>query len=225
MKYIAYFRVSRKKQEISGLGLEAQKAVVAGFLSETDQLIDQYTETESGNDNERPQLDAAINAAKAHSAKLLIAKLDRLSRNVRFIFSLKESEVDFLAIDIPEMNTLTVGMMAVIAQHERETIAARTKAALEVKKRQGFKLGTPENLTDEARQKSLEVRTKNAFSNKANRQAAELIIMYREKGMPYCTIADRLNANGYRTRRQKLFRGSSVYHLYIRFKDLEANQV
>jgi DNA invertase Pin-like site-specific DNA recombinase len=217
MKYIAYYRVSTKKQGNSGLGLQAQTEMVKRFLKPDDKLITEFTEVESGKVDERPELNKAIQSAKQNSAKLLIAKLDRLSRNASFIFQLKDTEVDFVAVDMPEMNTLTVGMMAVIAQHEREMISSRTKAALERKKAQGFKLGSPDNLTESARLKGLAVRKENALNNKANKQAAELAIMYRDRQLTFWEIASRLNDNGYTTRRGKQFSASTVKRLYDRY--------
>lgn len=218
MKYIAYYRVSTKKQGNSGLGLQAQIEMVKRFLKPDDMLITEFTEVESGKVDERPELNKAIQSAKQNSAKLLIAKLDRLSRNASFIFQLKDSEVDFVAVDMPEMNTLTVGMMAVIAQHEREMISSRTKAALERKKAQGFKLGSPDNLTESARLKGLAIRKENALNNKANKQAAELVIMYRDRQLTFWEIANRLNDNGYTTRRGKHFSASTVKRLFDRYK-------
>lgn len=109
---------------------------------------------ESGKKNNRPQLLAAIEYARKVKATLIIAKLDRLSRNASFIFTLRDSGVDFVCADMPDANTLTIGIFAVLAQHERELISSRTKAALQMKKKQGVKLGKPENLTDQARDTS-----------------------------------------------------------------------
>ncbi|RYF73503.1 MAG: recombinase family protein, partial [Cytophagaceae bacterium] len=119
MKYVPYYRVSTASQGKSGLGLSAQREIVNRFIKPHDQLLPEFVEVESGKRADRPQLDAAIASAKQQGARLLIAKLDRLSRNVSFIFSLRNSEVDFVACDIPDANTLTVGIMAVLAQHER----------------------------------------------------------------------------------------------------------
>jgi DNA invertase Pin-like site-specific DNA recombinase len=122
-------------------------------------------------------------------------------------------------VDMPDANTLTIGIFAVLAQHERELISSRTKAALQQKKIQGFTLGKPENLTEHARHKGLKVRQENACSHKANRQATELILMYREKGMNYQAIADRLNSHGFTTRRGKQFFPITVQRLYQRHKN------
>ena len=212
MNYVPYYRVSTAGQGKSGLGLSAQRDIVQRFLKGEDELLAEFIEVESGKRADRPQLTAAIAMAKQQKARLLIAKLDRLSRNVSFIFSLRNAEVDFVACDIPDANTLTVGIMAVLAQHERELIGQRTKAALAAKKAQGFKLGMP-NITPAVTQRGLAVRQENARTNQANRQAAELIRLYRLAGLTYQAIAERLNQMGYRTRRGKEFYAISVQRL------------
>ena len=212
MKYIPYYRVSTAGQGKSGLGLSAQREIVQRFLKEEDELLAEFIEVESGKRADRPQLTAAIALAKQLGARLLIAKLDRLSRNVSFIFSLRNAEVDFVACDIPDANTLTVGIMAVLAQHERELIGQRTKAALAAKKAQGYKLGMP-NITPAITALGLQMRQQNARTNQANRQAAELIRLYRGAGRTYQAIAQQLNQMGYRTRRGKEFFPISVQRL------------
>lgn len=216
MRYIAYYRVSTKHQGQSGLGLEAQKEIVNRFLKPGDKLLSEFVEVESGKQNNRPELNKAIESSQSNSAILLIAKLDRLSRNAGFIFQLRDSKVDFVAADMPEMNTLNVGIVAVMAQHERELISSRTKAALQIKKAKGFKLGKPENLTPIARLKGLVVRMENARNNTANRRASALIVIYRAQGLSYCSIADKLNENGFKSRMGKKYHASSVRQLYLR---------
>ena len=149
--FIAYFRVSTERQGRSGLGLEAQRKAVADFLNGGNwSLVAEFTEVESGKKNERPQLAAALAAARIHGATLVIAKIDRLSRNAHFLLGLKEGGVDFVAVDLPSANRLTVGIMALVAEQEREAISARTKAALEAAKARGTKLGNPNGITTEA---------------------------------------------------------------------------
>ncbi|WP_207431340.1 recombinase family protein [Sabulibacter ruber] len=216
MNYVAYYRVSTKRQSHSGLGLESQRETVTRFLKTGDVLLKEFVEVESGKRNDRPMLGAAIAYAKQRQAQLLIAKLDRLSRNAGFIFTLRDSHVDFVAVDMPDANTLTIGIFAVLAQHERELISSRTKAALEQKKKQGFTLGTPRNLDEFARKKGLQIRKENAVTHKANRQAIELIQMYRERSMTYQAIAERLNEHGFTTRRGKKFFPITVQRLAVR---------
>ncbi len=130
--YDASLRVSTQKQGQSGLGLEAQRAAVEAFTL-TAHLVGEFIEVKSGKQNQRPQFGAAMALAKAKGATLLIAKLDRLSRNAGFIFQLRDAGVDFVYCDMPDANTLAVGPFAVLAQHERELISQRTKAALAAK--------------------------------------------------------------------------------------------
>ena len=213
--YVAYLRVSTQKQGQSGLGLEAQRAAV-GTFSQAAQLVGEFVEVESGKKNERPQLQAAMALAKAKGATLLIAKLDRLSRNAGFIFQLRDAGVDFVCCDMPDANTLTVGIFAVLAQHERETISKRTKDALAAKKAQGAQLGTPTNLTAAATQKGRDRNQANAHANEHNERAAAHIRLLREKGFNYSQIAEKLNALRFVTRTGKLFRAEQVKRLYLR---------
>jgi DNA invertase Pin-like site-specific DNA recombinase len=214
-KYVAYYRVSTQKQGKSGLGLEAQRSAVRGFVKDCP-IIAEFTEVESGKKNQRVQLQAAIDQAKREGAFLIIAKLDRLSRNASFIFTLRDSGVDFQCVDLPEANTLTIGIFATLAQHERELISARTKAGLAVKKEQGIKLGKPENLTEEARQKGVDGNRRRAALNPNNTRAMETIGMYKAAGMKYTEIAERLNKNGFRTSRGGMFQATQVQRLFKR---------
>ena len=142
--HVAYYRVSTDKQGQSGLGLDSQRAAVARYVAGKGELIAEYTEIESGKSHlNRPQLKQAVEACKKQHAKLIIAKLDRLARNVHFISGLMESAVEFCAVDMPQANRLTVHIMAAIAEHEREMISARTKTALDQAKARGTKLGNP----------------------------------------------------------------------------------
>lgn len=215
-KYIPYYRVSTLKQGQSGLGLEAQRAAVHSFATGGGQLGEEFVEVESGKKNHRPQLAAAMAEARRVGGTLLIAKLDRLSRNAGFIFALRDSGVDFVCCDMPDANTLTVGLFAVIAQHERETISKRTKDALHAKKARGAQLGTPANLTLEAVAKGQVVRQSNARTHQANRQAARLASLLQAQGHTLQQIAGELNESGYRTRRGKEFFSMSVQRLLKR---------
>ena len=213
MKYVCYYRVSTKGQGKSGLGLNDQMEIVQRYLREGDIILEEFTEVESGRKSNRPKIQEAIRACQKFGAKLLIANLDRLSRNVAFVMTLRDSGVDFVACDLPDANTLTVGIMVTFAQHEAERGSERTKAALAQKKVQGFKLGKPENLTKAAIDKGRTMRIENAKTHKANVQATELATLYRNMGMTYAKIAEKLNQSQYLTRRQKLFDGKAVYRL------------
>ncbi|ALI99155.1 recombinase family protein [Rufibacter tibetensis] len=221
--YVAYYRVSTQKQGQSGLGLEAQKASVKAFLKCETCIVAEYTEVESGKRDSRPQLASAITHAKATGSILVIAKLDRLSRNASFIFALKDSGVEFVCADMPDANTLTIGIFAVLAQHERELISSRTKAALNAKKAQGHSLGTPANLTEEARLKGLKTRQANATNSKQNKQAIHLILSAKAEGKSFPQIVSKLNELGYLTSRGNRFGLSSVHKLYTRASGVEAD--
>ena len=216
ISYVPYYRVSTARQGQSGLGLEAQRAAVAAFVADSAQLLGEFVEVESGKKNQRPQLLAAIAAARAQGATLLIAKLDRLSRNAGFIFALRDSGVNFVCCDMPDANTLTVGLFAVIAQHEREMISKRTIDALAAKKARGAVLGTPANMTPAAITKSLNIRQENARTNQQNQQAARLAGLLHAQGYTLQQITQELNNGGYRTRRGKLFFSMSVQRLLQR---------
>jgi DNA invertase Pin-like site-specific DNA recombinase len=147
-KFVAYYRVSTQRQGRSGLGLDAQRSAVRDYLNGGEwALVSEFTEIESGKLNERPELAKALAACRIHGATLVIAKLDRLSRDAHFLIGLSKGGVEFTATDMPNANRLTVGIMALVAQQEREAISTRTKAALAAAKARGTKLGRPENLS------------------------------------------------------------------------------
>ncbi len=144
MQIISYLRVSTAKQGASGLGLEAQRAAVAAFTTSGGHtLVAEYVEVESGAKAARAQLAAALTSCRLHRATLVIAKLDRLARNVSFIANLMDGGVEFVACDMPHANRLTLHLLAAIAEHEREMISQRTKAALQAAKVRGLTLGNP----------------------------------------------------------------------------------
>ena len=142
MSYVAYYRVSTQRQGQSGLGLEAQQSAVKAFIKDA-QLVAEFTEVESGRKNDRPQLAQALALAKKHKATLVIAKLDRLARNVHFISGLLESGVQFVAADMPEADRTFLQMAAVFAEWEARKISERTKSALQAAKERGTVLGSP----------------------------------------------------------------------------------
>lgn len=220
-KYVAYYRVSTQKQGASGLGLEAQKIAVQNFVNCTDCIVSEYTEIESGKNDNREALAAAIGEAKRIGATLVIAKLDRLSRNAAFIFTLRDSGVNFVCADMPDANSLTIGIFAVMAQHEREMISKRTKEGLQAAKQRGTKLGKPQNLTPAAVKAGEVIRVKNAANNAANRQAAALIIPMLEAGATLREAANKLNRVGFKTRNGKQFTAMQVSRLAAKFAKVE----
>src|SRR5262245_38775207 len=166
-KFVAYYRVSTDRQGQSGLGLEAQRSAVLDYLDGGFcTMTAEFTEVESGKHADRPQLAAALAACKKHKAKLVIAKLDRLSRNLAFIATLMDSGVEFVAVDNPHANKLTVHILAAVAQHEREIISARTSAALKAAKARGKRLGNPK--LSEARQHAAAAKKERADQYSAN---------------------------------------------------------
>ena len=142
-QYVTYFRVSTERQGQSGLGLDAQRMAVSGYLVSRGEVLAEFTEVESGRKDNRPQLAAALNLCRRKRAMLVIAKLDRLARSVAFISNLMESGVEFVAVDMPEANRLTLHILAAVAEHEREMISQRTRAALAAASARGTRLGNP----------------------------------------------------------------------------------
>jgi DNA invertase Pin-like site-specific DNA recombinase len=166
-KFVAYYRVSTDRQGKSGLGLDAQRKAVLDYLNGGRwSLVDEFTEVESGKRNERPELARALAVCKKQKAKLVIAKLDRLSRNLAFIAALMDSGVEFVAVDNPHANKLTVHILAAVAQHEREMIAQRTRDALQAAKARGKRLGNPKLAA--ARKKAASANRKAAESHSSN---------------------------------------------------------
>ena len=148
-RFVSYLRVSTERQGRSGLGLEAQRRAVADFLAGGSwQHVAELVEVESGSRDARPRLSEALAMCRLHGATLVIAKLDRLSRDAAFLLNLQKAGVRFVAADMPEANELVVGIMAVVAQAERKMISARTKAALAAAKARGIRLGNPGNLSN-----------------------------------------------------------------------------
>lgn len=211
-RYVAYYRVSTQKQGLSGLGLEAQRRIVE-TTAKAGTVIAEYTDIESGRKNDRPELLRALAHCRESGATLLIAKLDRLSRNVAFIANLMESGVDFIAGDMPTANKFTLHIFAALAEQEREMISARTKDALKAYKARGGVLGKPENLTEAARAKGTLARTHNARTNEHNRKAAAIVGPLREKGWSFGRIADELNRLGFTARRRGKFKAMQVKRL------------
>ena len=202
-KFVAYLRVSKAKQGRSGLGLEAQRESVRQFVINRGGKIiaPECVEVESGkHDKNRPELLKALKRCRVTGATLVVAKLDRLSRNAAFLMTLRDSSVDFVAADMPEANTMTVGVMAVVAQHEREVIGQRTKDALAAAKARGTVLGGKRK--GAAKIASYQRRGVAAAQEKA-RQVAELRREAFEAldGLSLNAMAARLNADSVTTSR------------------------
>ncbi len=201
--YVAYYRVSTKRQGKSGLGLEAQQKAVADLIEfNSNKLIAEYREEESGKRNDRPELTKALKRCQATGATLIVAKLDRLSRNAAFLMTLRDSGVKFVAADMPDANTLTVGILAVVAQAEREAISQRTKDALAAAKARGVKLGGRRRTAADIRQ--YQQRGVRAAQKKADERAAVIadeLIPLRDQGLSLNAIAKALNDRSIRTSR------------------------
>src|ERR1700730_263275 len=202
-KFVSYIRVSTAKQGRSGLGLEAQRHAVETFLNGGNwQVVKEFVEIESGKKADRPQLAKAFKACRVFGAKLVIAKLDRLSRDAHFLLGLEKAGVDFVAADMPHANRLTVGIMAMVADEERRMISARTKAALAAAKARGVKLGGNRGVSvdEAARRASLAVR-----SGRATERASDLAPIISElpaSGVPSLGgIAKSLSERGIPTAR------------------------
>ncbi|MEN9908100.1 MAG: hypothetical protein RLZZ540_1249 [Bacteroidota bacterium] len=217
-KYIAYYRVSRKEQGISGLGLSAQRSSVEKYVSSQDgTILNEYTEIETGtNKRKRIEIQKAIQIAKSENAVLVIAKLDRLSRNVNFISSLMDSGIEFIAVDMPTANNFTIHIFSALAEQEAKLISSRTKQALAELKKKGSVLGNPKNLNDNARAKGVATIKENAINNDRNRQAQSVIMSCKERGMSYREIAKYLNELNFKTRYGNQFLAPTVHQLYNR---------
>jgi DNA invertase Pin-like site-specific DNA recombinase len=199
-RFVAYYRVSTQGQGRSGLGLEAQQSAVRNYLDGGRwSLIAEFTEIESGKKNDRPKLLEAMRTAKRHKATLVIAKLDRLARSVAFISEIMESGVEFVAVDMPMANRLTVHILAAVAEHEREMISQRTKSALAAAKARGTQLGNRTNL-EIAQHNSRAVRSKASAQFVQN--AIPVVRQIQATGLTSLRdIAGALNARGIRSAR------------------------
>ena len=222
--FVTYLRVSTERQGQSGLGLEAQRSAVAEYVSGKGQIAAEFVEIESGKKNERPQLARAMAEAKRIGAVLLIAKLDRLARNVAFIANLLESGVEIAAADMPEANRFLLHVMAAVAEHEAQAISDRTKAALAAAKARGVALGwsMPER-KEEQRRAARKGASKNA--QKADQHAANVLPVIRQiaaGGASLRQIADELNIRGIKTARGGLWYAGTVRNIMARENEIEA---
>jgi DNA invertase Pin-like site-specific DNA recombinase len=225
-RLIAYERVSTARQGASGLGLEAQRQSIDGFAaSRGAEVLARFTEVESGKNPNRPQLTAAIQLARLTGATLVIAKLDRLSRNAAFLLALRDSGVKFVAVDMPEANDLTVGIMALVAQAEREAISRRTKEALAVAKARGVKLGNPNGAEALRRAGKGGVALRAVVTCNADRHAqdlAEVVVAIRAQGHKSLrAMAAEMNQRGMMTRRGVSWQVSNMRNLIRRLKSCQ----
>ena len=217
-KFVAYLRVSTTQQGRSGLGLEAQRDTVQQFVAGRGVIIaPEYVEVESGKRNERPELLKALKQCKLTGATLVVAKLDRLSRNAAFLMTMRDSGVQFVAADMPEANTLTIGIMAVMAQHEREMISQRTKAALAASKARGTKLGgkranSPDVTLYQAQATSAKVAKANALAG----ELKDTLEALKGEGLSLAAMAQRLNEAGIKSSRGGLWSATTVMRVVNR---------
>lgn len=237
-KYVAYYRVSTNKQGSSGLGLQAQKNAVANHIGDNGNLIGEFTEVETRTrKKKRVEIYKAIELAKANKAVLIVAKLDRLARDVEFTSTLYNGGVEFICCDNPNANKLNIQLLSVIAEHEAEVISNRIIDALKVKKdkiEKGIyinkdgsqmkpvdgkvRLGNP-NGFGEYQKLGVEKIKENARTNKNNIQAMDIICSARKEGMTFQAIADKLNKLQYTTRRGKQFHPIQVQRLFKKCED------
>jgi DNA invertase Pin-like site-specific DNA recombinase len=208
-RFVAYYRVSTDRQGRSGLGLEAQQKAVTEYLNGGAwELVGEFIEVESGKKSDRLELARAMEACRKHKARLVIAKLDRLSRNLAFVATLMESGVEFVAADMPFANKLTIHILAAVAEHEREAISERTKVALAAAKARGKRLGTPDPA-------AAVNRMGRALKAKTSQFAANVLPIIREiqsAGHTSCNaIARQLNA-----RKVATARGGRWRHVQVR---------
>jgi DNA invertase Pin-like site-specific DNA recombinase len=224
-KWVAYFRVSTAKQGRDGLGIDAQRdAVMALVRNQGGRLLTEYVEVESGKRNDRPELQRAITRAKVSGARLVIAKLDRLSRSAAFLLRLRDSGVRFVAADLPNADETVVGIMAVIAQREREMIGQRTKDALAVARRRlakdGRRLGNPngaEALRRAAKGNRAAIATVRAAATRRAEELRDTLADVLAAGpLSHAAVAAELNARDIEAPRGGEWHPMSVARLRVR---------
>jgi len=200
-RFVAYFRVSTDKQGRSGLGLEAQRGAVERHVSAVGgAILAEFVEVESGKKADRPQVHRALAAARAHRAILIIAKLDRLARNVAFLSNLMEAGVEFVAADMPTANRLTVHILAAVAEEEARMISARTMAALAAAKARGVKLGNPRLRAGTGEQARAAAAERSRLSARHASDVLPMIEAARRAGcLSLGQLAEALTARGVRT--------------------------
>ena len=222
-KYICYYRVSTADQGRSGLGLDAQRKTVLDFLNGIGhEIVSEYTEIESGGKDDRPALQKALKACRLKKARLIVSKLDRLSRDLHFISELQQAGVPFVIAEMPDATELTIHIYAALAQHECKVISQRTKAALEQLKAKGVKLGNPCLRKGEKIPGGGDTTTANKVRlGKADKYAQDMISViaeFQETGSTSLReIADDLNNAGYKTARGGQWHATSVSRILKRF--------
>ena len=223
MHYVTYLRVSTDRQGKSGLGLEAQRKAVADHVAGKGEIAAEYVEIESGKKNDRPQLARALAEAKRIGAVLLIAKLDRLARNVAFIANLLEAGVEIAAADMPEANRFLLHVMAAVAEHEAQAISDRTRVALAAAKARGVALGwAMPGRAGEQRNAARKGAERNA--HKADQYAGNVLPVIRQiaaRGASLRQIADELNTRGIKTARGGLWYAATVRNILAREGSVE----
>ena len=200
-QYVSYLRVSTQKQGYSGLGLEAQKEIIKNFLHDKTPIAE-FTEIESGRKTDRPKLKEALTQCRTTGATLIVAKLDRLARNVSFLSNLLESDVEIVSCDFPQANKMVLHILAAISQYEAELTAQRTKAALQAKKARGAKLGNPEHLMNKHKQaiaNSNKTNSEKAKKNPNNKRAVAFLKVMISQGKSLTEMTDILNSEGFVT--------------------------
>lgn len=211
--FVSYLRVSTARQGASGLGLDAQRKAVSDYLNGGQwNLVAEFVEVESGRNTSRPKLKEALAACRVHGATLVVAKLDRLSRNAAFLLNLQNAGVKFVAADNPQVNQMVVGILAIVAEEEAKAISRRTKEALAAAKARGVKLGSPTGLTPDA------IQTGIAASLEARREAASqwchdvrpIVARHYEQSGSYSGAARLLNAHGVPARRRGKWSAAQV---------------
>ena len=200
-QYVSYLRVSTQKQGYSGLGLEAQKEIIKNFLHDKTPIAE-FTEIESGRKTDRPKLKEALTQCRTTGATLIVAKLDRLARNVSFLSNLLESDVEIVFCDFPQANKMVLHILAAISQYEAELTAQRTKAALQAKKARGAKLGNPEHLMNKHKQaiaNSNKTNSEKAKKNPNNKRAVTFLKVMISQEKSLTEMTDILNSKGFVT--------------------------
>ena len=217
--YVSYLRVSTQKQGHSGLGLEAQREIIQKHLYDTIPIIE-FIEIESGRKKDRPKLKEALDLCRKTGATLIVAKLDRLARNVSFLSNLLESDVEIIFCDFPQANKMVLHILSAISQYEAELTASRTKSALQAKKARGCKLGNPEHLLgkhDQAIQNSIMTCKTKADNNPNNKRAVAMLRTLVKEEHTLKEMADILNREGFVTSKGACFSKATVYKLIKRY--------